>query len=81
MKKQHKLIFLIYLRILGIILILFFIKLVKIISKEIYIYLHCRIQPALLCMEWNKKNDLNCYINLHNHGNSLLLIIFQRYEL
>ncbi|CAK9801233.1 WD repeat-containing and planar cell polarity effector protein fritz [Anthophora quadrimaculata] len=37
-----------------------------------------RIQPALLRMEWNKKNDLNCYINLHNHGNSLLLLIFQR---
>lgn len=37
-----------------------------------------RIQPALLRMEWNKKNDLNCYINLYNHGNSLLLIIFQR---
>ncbi|XP_012166342.2 WD repeat-containing and planar cell polarity effector protein fritz isoform X1 [Bombus terrestris] len=37
-----------------------------------------RIQPALLRMEWNKKTDLNCYINLHNHGNSLLLLIFQR---
>ncbi|OAD59680.1 WD repeat-containing and planar cell polarity effector protein fritz [Eufriesea mexicana] len=37
-----------------------------------------RIQPALLRMEWNKKNDLNCYINLYNHGNSLLLLIFQR---
>lgn len=44
------------------------------------IYLHCRIQPALLRMEWNKKTDLNCYINLHNHGNSLLLLIFQRYN-
>ncbi|XP_076230946.1 WD repeat-containing and planar cell polarity effector protein fritz isoform X2 [Calliopsis andreniformis] len=37
-----------------------------------------RIQPALLCMEWNKNNNLNCYINSHNYGNSLLLIIFQR---
>ncbi|XP_076761547.1 WD repeat-containing and planar cell polarity effector protein fritz isoform X2 [Xylocopa sonorina] len=37
-----------------------------------------RIQPALLRMEWNKKNDLNCYIDLHNYGNSLLLLIFQR---
>ncbi|KOX77236.1 WD repeat-containing and planar cell polarity effector protein fritz [Melipona quadrifasciata] len=37
-----------------------------------------RIQPALLRMEWNKRSDLNCYINLHNHGNSLLLLIFQR---
>ncbi|XP_033333987.1 WD repeat-containing and planar cell polarity effector protein fritz isoform X2 [Megalopta genalis] len=37
-----------------------------------------RTQPALLRMEWNKKNDINCYINWHNHGNSLLLLIFQR---
>ncbi|XP_076682069.1 WD repeat-containing and planar cell polarity effector protein fritz isoform X2 [Andrena cerasifolii] len=37
-----------------------------------------RIQPALLRMEWNKKNDVNGYIDLRNHGNSLLLLIFQR---
>ncbi|XP_078037187.1 WD repeat-containing and planar cell polarity effector protein fritz [Augochlora pura] len=37
-----------------------------------------RTQPALLRMEWNKRNDINCYINWHNHGNSLLLLIFQR---
>nr|XP_034181788.1 WD repeat-containing and planar cell polarity effector protein fritz isoform X2 [Osmia lignaria] len=37
-----------------------------------------RIQPALLRMEWNKKNDLNSYVDLHNRGNSLLLLIFQR---
>ncbi|XP_076625575.1 WD repeat-containing and planar cell polarity effector protein fritz isoform X2 [Colletes latitarsis] len=37
-----------------------------------------RTQPALMRMEWNKKNDLNCYIDLHNHGNSLLLLTFQR---
>nr|XP_012141482.1 PREDICTED: WD repeat-containing and planar cell polarity effector protein fritz homolog isoform X2 [Megachile rotundata] len=37
-----------------------------------------RIQPALLRVEWNKKNDLNSYVDLHNRGNSLLLLIFQR---
>ncbi|KZC05895.1 WD repeat-containing and planar cell polarity effector protein fritz [Dufourea novaeangliae] len=37
-----------------------------------------RTQPALLRMEWNKKNDINCYIDWHTHGHSLLLLIFQR---
>ncbi|XP_031834226.1 WD repeat-containing and planar cell polarity effector protein fritz [Nomia melanderi] len=37
-----------------------------------------RTQPALLRMEWNKRNDINCYIDWHTHGNSLLLLIFQR---
>lgn len=36
-----------------------------------------RNQPALIHMEWNKKND-SSYISFYNSGNSLFLLLFER---
>ncbi|XP_032668445.1 WD repeat-containing and planar cell polarity effector protein fritz [Odontomachus brunneus] len=36
-----------------------------------------RNQPALIHMEWNKKNDPN-YVGFYNNGNSLFLLLFER---
>ncbi|EFN89810.1 WD repeat-containing protein LOC51057-like protein [Harpegnathos saltator] len=36
-----------------------------------------RNQPALIHMEWNKKNNPN-YIGFYNNGNSLFLLLFER---
>ncbi|KAG7204560.1 hypothetical protein KM043_004984 [Ampulex compressa] len=37
-----------------------------------------RIQPALVRMEWNKRTEPSCYVDFYDHGNSLILLLFQR---
>ncbi|KAK2580498.1 hypothetical protein KPH14_006235 [Odynerus spinipes] len=37
-----------------------------------------RSQPALIRMEWDKKNQLNSHIGYYSHGDSLFLLLFER---
>ncbi|XP_043496759.1 WD repeat-containing and planar cell polarity effector protein fritz isoform X1 [Polistes fuscatus] len=37
-----------------------------------------RSQPALVRMEWNKKNQLNSHISYYSYGDSLFLLLFER---
>ncbi|XP_014218415.1 WD repeat-containing and planar cell polarity effector protein fritz [Copidosoma floridanum] len=37
-----------------------------------------RAQPALMKIEWSRKNAINTFIDYYNHGDSLFLIFFER---
>ncbi|KAF7413526.1 hypothetical protein HZH68_002015 [Vespula germanica] len=37
-----------------------------------------RSQPALVRMEWNKRNQLNSHISYYSYGDSLFLLLFER---
>ncbi|XP_043496760.1 WD repeat-containing and planar cell polarity effector protein fritz isoform X2 [Polistes fuscatus] len=45
---------------------------------NIHLYRLTGSQPALVRMEWNKKNQLNSHISYYSYGDSLFLLLFER---
>ncbi|XP_047371047.1 WD repeat-containing and planar cell polarity effector protein fritz isoform X2 [Vespa velutina] len=39
-----------------------------------------RSQPALVRMKWNKRNQLNSHISYYSYGDSLFLLLFERFH-
>uniref|UniRef100_A0ABD2WPH6 WD repeat-containing and planar cell polarity effector protein fritz n=1 Tax=Trichogramma kaykai TaxID=54128 RepID=A0ABD2WPH6_9HYME len=37
-----------------------------------------RTQPALIRLEWAKKNEPNTFVDYYNHGDSLIFLLFER---